>query len=281
MNKVLIIEDDPTTLALYSKMLSKSGFEVVTAEDGEEGLKVLQAESPDAVVLDLTLPKVSGIEVLKAIRKYPKFKKLPVVVFSNAYVRGSIDEGWEAGATKCIVKSTSSPAKLAEVLSNLLSPLPAESPALTTQPSSAPRPATLPRSPGSSPAKILVIDDDKVVLKTLAFTLKSCGYELRTAQDSSEAISLARKWKPDLLVLDINFPPDVAHGGGIPWDGFLILDWIRREEATKDVRTILITSENPERHEARIAAARVSRVLRKPIRPAEIEQAVREALQPA
>src|SRR5690242_5558332 len=66
--------------------------------------------------------------------------------------------------------------------------------------------------------RILVVDDNKVILKAMAMKLKSSGYEVLMAEDGSEAVSTARQQKPDLILLDINFPPDVAHGGGVAWD---------------------------------------------------------------
>ena len=67
-----------------------------------------------------------------------------------------------------------------------------------------------------------------VVVKALEMKLKASGYDVLTAEDGSSAVATARKERPDLIVLDISFPPDVAHGGGVPWDGFLIMGWLRR-----------------------------------------------------
>ena len=89
--------------------------------------------------------------------------------------------------------------------------------------------------------KILIADDNIIILKALSIKLKSRGYEVRTAMDGSTAVSCVRREKPDLIILDINFPPDVAHGGGIPWDGFLILDWLRRMDEARNTPIIFIT----------------------------------------
>jgi CheY-like chemotaxis protein len=62
--------------------------------------------------------------------------------------------------------------------------------------------------------KILVVDDDPVFTKAISFRLKAEGFEVITALDGGEAVSAMRRHKPDLLVVDIFFPPDVAHGGG-------------------------------------------------------------------
>src|SRR5258708_4273263 len=81
--------------------------------------------------------------------------------------------------------------------------------------------------------KILIVDDDPVVLRALSTKLKGQGYETVTAEDGSAAVSAVRKGKPDLILLDLTFPPDVAHGGGVPWDGFLIMSWLQRMDEIK------------------------------------------------
>jgi CheY-like chemotaxis protein len=113
--------------------------------------------------------------------------------------------------------------------------------------------------------KILIADDNVVVVKALATKLSACGYTVLTAQDGGTAVSLVRNEKPDLLLLDINFPPDVAHGGGIPWDGFLIINWLRRMDEAKSTPIILITGKDPAEFEARARAAGVIGVFQKPI----------------
>src|SRR4051812_35220736 len=88
-----------------------------------------------------------------------------------------------------------------------------------------PEPATKPAGPHVP--KILIADDSVVVLKALSIKLKSAGYEVRTAMDGTTAISCVRRDRPDLIILDIHFPPGISQVGGISWDGFLILDWLR------------------------------------------------------
>src|SRR5438552_130966 len=83
--------------------------------------------------------------------------------------------------------------------------------------------------------KILVVDDSAIIRKTLSMKLKASGYEVLTAEDGSVAVSTARRERPDLILLDISFPPDVAHGGGVPWDGFLIMGWLKRMDEAKDI----------------------------------------------
>src|SRR2546423_8003749 len=93
--------------------------------------------------------------------------------------------------------------------------------------------------------KILIVDDSAVISKSLSITLNSNGYEVLVAADGSEAVGIVRREKPDLILLDINLPPDVGHGGGIAWDGFLIMDWIKRIDEAKHTPFIIITGDDP------------------------------------
>ena len=82
----------------------------------------------------------------------------------------------------------------------------------------------------TSQKKILVIDDNEIILKTTSMKLQSAGYQVFTALDGSEGVAAVRKEKPDLVLLDITFPPDVS---GMSWDGFRIMDWLHRVDETK------------------------------------------------
>jgi DNA-binding response OmpR family regulator len=88
---------------------------------------------------------------------------------------------------------------------------------------------------------ILVVDDNLVFQKAMVMKLKSYGYDVMTADDGSAAVSVIGRLKPDLILLDLNFPPDVAHGGGLGWDGFLILRWLRRTNEAVNVPVIAVT----------------------------------------
>src|ERR1041384_3776566 len=89
--------------------------------------------------------------------------------------------------------------------------------------------------------KILVVDDDPVVLKSTSMMLAGSGYGVVTAEDGASAVSKARIEKPDVILLDLIFPPDVAHGGGVPWDGFLIMNWLQRIDDARSIPVIVIT----------------------------------------
>src|ERR1041385_2273683 len=92
----------------------------------------------------------------------------------------------------------------------------------------------------ATPKKILIVDDSVLVRKTLGMKLKSSGYDVLEAADGGTAVSTVRRERPDLILLDISFPPDVGHGGGVSWDGFLIMAWLQRMEEAKGIPVFII-----------------------------------------
>ena len=128
---------------------------------------------------------------------------------------------------------------------------------------------------GAQPKKILVVDDNEIIIKTIALKLQGAGYQVITAMDGSEAVSLARKEIPDLILLDLSFPPDV---GGVPWDGFRIMEWFHRLDASKKIPIIVITgSERAETKERATAAGAVA-FFQKPLEHDYLLKVVRATL---
>jgi DNA-binding response OmpR family regulator len=149
MKKILIVEDDQIVSNIYRNKFSVEGYEVETAGDGEAGLEIIRSFRPDAVILDLMLPKLNGVELMKQLRAEPAFTNLPIFVFSNTYLSNLVQEAWKAGATKCLCKSACSPKQLLEVISNALRSN--GSAADGTANAAAPAPAAAPRAAGSTP----------------------------------------------------------------------------------------------------------------------------------
>src|SRR5689334_2609543 len=116
MKKVLIIEDDQIVANVYRNKLVVDGYKTEAASDGETGLELLRSFRPDALVLDLILPKMSGVDVIRDIRADKAFSKLPIIVLSNTYLTNLIREAWQAGATKCVSKINCSPKALVELM---------------------------------------------------------------------------------------------------------------------------------------------------------------------
>ena len=120
MKKILIIEDDQIVAHVYRNKLTSEGYQIETAPDGENGLKTMRTLKPDLIVLDLMLPKMSGLDVIREVRSESEFSKLPIVVFSNTYLTNMVQQAWKAGANKCISKATCSPREVVDVIRNTI-----------------------------------------------------------------------------------------------------------------------------------------------------------------
>ena len=116
MKRILIIEDDPVAGSVYARYLQSRGFTTELATDGLRGLDQLKANPPDAVLLDLIMPKLNGIELLKQLRAQEAFRTLPVVVMTNAAIPAFVDQAMSAGANRVLDKAKSSPEEIVEAL---------------------------------------------------------------------------------------------------------------------------------------------------------------------
>ncbi|HTV75923.1 MAG TPA: response regulator [Candidatus Baltobacteraceae bacterium] len=146
MKKVLIIEDDQIVANVYRNKLAVEGYQAESAPDGESGLKLMRTFQPDVIVLDLMLPKMSGVDVIKQIRSEAEFSKLPIIVFSNTYLTNLIQEAWKAGATKCLSKANCSPKEVLDVVRHTIGDsgaIPLSSPPTIGTHSKSAKPATL------------------------------------------------------------------------------------------------------------------------------------------
>ncbi len=85
MKKVLIVDDDRVTLTMLQKILSSSGYEVITAMDGEEGYKRAQEVKPDLLISDMLIPKVDGLELCKNIKESPTLNQTKVILMTGVY----------------------------------------------------------------------------------------------------------------------------------------------------------------------------------------------------
>ena len=120
--KVLIIEDDPLISRMYERVFTFEGFEVEMARDGEEGVKKVKAMDPKPVMvlLDVMMPKMTGIDVLREIKADDKTKKIPVVVLTNLSGTQDAEKAISMGAVKFIVKSAYKPKQIVDEIKEIL-----------------------------------------------------------------------------------------------------------------------------------------------------------------
>jgi CheY-like chemotaxis protein len=124
--------------------------------------------------------------------------------------------------------------------------------------------------------KILVIDDNPIIQRTVYFALRDRGYKVFLAGAIADALNLVRKEKPDLILLDINFPPDASAAS--VRDGFWALDWMNRMDEVKGVPVIIISGDEPEKSEPRALAAGAAAYFHKPIDKEKLAGKISELL---
>lgn len=118
--KILLVEDDSFVSDIYQTKLDKEGFQVLVAENGVEAMKILETVVPDAVLLDIIMPYMDGIEVLKKMKGDERWKNIPVILLTNLSEREKIEEALGIGANDYLLKSHFTPAEVMEKVNALL-----------------------------------------------------------------------------------------------------------------------------------------------------------------
>ena len=111
--RVLFVEDDPEVAQMYRLKLELDGYAVEVAIDGLQAVQMATGNPPDIIFLDIRLPKLDGLAVLEALRADERTKQVPVVILSNYSERELVERGLRLGALEYLIKSQTTPAKLA------------------------------------------------------------------------------------------------------------------------------------------------------------------------
>jgi CheY-like chemotaxis protein len=104
--RVLLIEDDKLLRKACEVGLQKRGITILTAADGEEGIRQARAGSPDLILLDMLMPKLSGMETLAELKKDERTRNIPVVILSNSSIESTIQKALDLGAVGYLVKAS-------------------------------------------------------------------------------------------------------------------------------------------------------------------------------
>ena len=208
---VVVIEDDPRSAELVELHLRAAGLRAVGASTGEQGLDLVRAQDPVAVVLDIHLPGMDGWEVLTALKSDPTTADVPVVVVSVEPERG---RGFALGATEYLVKPVSGEHLLAAV-TRLLPP---------------------PRADEQTPRlSVVVVDDDPLALKLVRSTLEPLGWEVHTCAGGQQAADLVRAVAPSVVVIDLLMPHV---------DGFAVIDELRPHRDSEGPPIVVLTAKS-------------------------------------
>lgn len=103
--KILVVEDDKSLRTLLTDILKKEGFEVFTGEDGIQGLKIAQEREPDLILLDLEMPGIGGLAVLKKLRSGDTTKNIPVIILTNTADTATVSEAMDGEVFDYLVKT--------------------------------------------------------------------------------------------------------------------------------------------------------------------------------
>ena len=114
MKKILLIEDDPFMIDIYTTKLKEAGFLVCSSADGEDALQQAKNEKPDLILLDIVLPKLTGLEFLKEIKELSQFQETPVIILSNLGQKAEVEKGLKMGARKYFIKAHYTPSEVIE-----------------------------------------------------------------------------------------------------------------------------------------------------------------------
>lgn len=250
--KILIVEDSPTQAEIFKSMLKGAGYNVIIANTGEEGLKILELESPDLVMLDLILPGINGYEVCKKIKANPKHKHIPVVVVTIVPEEEAKNRVMELGALDFITKPVNEEILIKTVARQIEELVKKGALHKKKRP------------------KVLIIDDEPYHVELIKDRLKFNNYDVIYSYNGNEGLEKIKKEKPDLVLLDIMLPEI---------DGFEISKKIKAYPQTKDLPIIMLTAVGIKDLEEKCKEAGADHCIRKPYEPKELIDTIKSLLQ--
>lgn len=226
MERILIIDDDIVNLKIAEHILEKD-YEVICAQSGVQGLKLLRENDIQLVLLDLYMPDMSGMEVLRRIRQEALIAKVKVIILTASGVRGDVTDAIRLGALD-FIKKPFFPTELLERVKKVLQMEEKDS--------------------------ILVVDDDRMNLM-LVKRILGIRYDVICVSSGQEAIAYLNENTPNLLLLDLHMPE---------MNGLEVLERVKGMERLADIPVIFLTADNERETEAEIFKAGAIDFIQKP-----------------
>ncbi len=118
--KILIIEDEEILVEMYQDKFSEAGFEVFSASNNDEGLRLAKKEKPDLILLDILLPDENGLQFLKRIKQFPEISQIPIIAISNYDELETKMEAYNLGVKVYLIKTQFTPQELLDVVKKYL-----------------------------------------------------------------------------------------------------------------------------------------------------------------
>jgi len=240
--KILIVDDETDALSILEKELAARGYSIITAENGKDALISAKSKHPNLIILDVALPDMLGGEVAVKLKEDLGTKNIPVIFLSAMFTKT------EESKRGHVVRSNimfAKPYDIGELLAAIKKLLGEKRKYRLKK-----------RRRVNGPKKILIVDDEKDVLRTMGLHLKSSGYDVVFAGDGASAISVALAKKPDLILLDICLP------GG---DAFYVMQQITSNPQMAITPIIIITARDPSEYKERTLEAGAQAFFQKPV----------------
>ena len=118
--RILLVEDDPFLLSMYSTKFELEDFQVISANDGQKGLDFALKEKPDIILLDILLPKMNGFEVLEKLKENEVTKNIPIILLTNLNQKNEIEKGLSLGADDFLIKAHFMPSEVVGKIKKIL-----------------------------------------------------------------------------------------------------------------------------------------------------------------
>jgi two-component system, cell cycle response regulator len=198
--RILVIEDNPESLELMTYLLTAFGHSASGAASGESGLDMTRRDRPELIICDIQLPGMNGYQVAQALQADETLARIPRIAVTALAMVGDRERILAAGFDGYIAKPIVPEAFVPEV-ERFLPAGYASAPAVRVH--SAAAPAAIIRRDGNG-KRILVVDDVAVNVQLARDLLENIGYDVTTVNDAKEALSVARRVHPDLVLSDVN-----------------------------------------------------------------------------
>jgi CheY-like chemotaxis protein len=263
MARVLVVEDDANNLDVAQRIIRASGHEALVAADGVAGLDIARVERPDAVLVDLLLPRMDGWSLTRSLRTEAWAASIPIIAVSALALPSDRARAIEAGCDDFVSKPFA-PAELRAILQRYFPGGPAAQ-TLTVRDGGA-----LARGPvAATLGRVLVVDDEIANVELLARRLEAIGCQTQVAGSGERAIALARTEQPDLILLDVMMP-------GI--DGYQTCRRLKSQPETADIPVVFVTAKDRSEDVSKGFEVGGIDYIAKPFEPIELAARVRSAI---
>ncbi|MBN1822798.1 MAG: response regulator [Endomicrobiales bacterium] len=217
IKRILVVDDDEDLTVVIKGHLEKQGYEIHVANSGMDAIKKAVELKPDLITLDLLMPQVDGYFVTKLLKQNPATKDIPIVIVSAILEK---EKCFRLGISDYLTKPFDSQ-DLIEAVKRTERQIRGE----------------------KMKRKVLVVDDDPDIIAVLTLSLTNRDYSVYNAYDGIQAIALAKKEKPDMIILDLMLPSV---------DGFEVIRNLKKDKETSEIPIIVITGRTIEDKEKAI-----------------------------